>query len=52
MNIQCRLQREKDRIATCKIPYPRAKMWIKYNLNFPPREVICGHGREQKYPYP
>ena len=27
-------------------------MWGQNNWNSPPREMICGHGQEQKFEYP
>ncbi len=37
-----------------KFPTTRQKCEVKYNWNFPPREMICGHKHTKifKYPYP
>ena len=35
-----------------KFPTRGQKCEIKYNWNSPPREMICGHGHEQKFKYP
>ena len=35
-----------------KFPTPGQKCEVKYNKISPPREVICGHGHEQKFRYP
>ena len=34
-----------------KFPTPAQKCEVKCNWNSPPKEVICGHGEEQKFKY-